>query len=42
LVFIISNFIPGQGLGLLPGDATVSATLPGPDLKGETTVTISL
>ena len=42
LVFIISNFLPGQGLGLLPGDATVSATLPGPDLKGETTVTISL
>lgn len=42
LVFIISNLLPGEGLGLLPGDATITATLPGTDLKGETKVTISL
>jgi Big-like domain-containing protein len=42
LVFIISNVLPGRGLGLLPGDSTVRATLRRRGLEGETTVTITL
>ncbi len=42
LVFYVSNFLSGFGLALIPGQATITATLPLSDLVGSTTVRVRL
>ena len=42
LSFFISNYFPGVGIALLPGQATISASLHSSTLTGETTVNISI